>query len=192
MTEAKIFLTDYESYNNGSQFEFGHWLELDQFNDVDELMTYIGDHFKEADKKSPLDSPREEIMITDFEGFPYILYSESMGKAEFEKIFSLVDYMEQNGIESLENEGDNLLTLWNEYCAENNANDQIFDFDDETLQMMFGEDAEKAFMAGTRAQIDWSDEYLKFNGYGNIESLDDPSRKIDETILIPWIIENLI
>ena len=36
-TTAKIFLTDYASYNNGTQFEFGHWVELNDFNDEDEL-----------------------------------------------------------------------------------------------------------------------------------------------------------
>ena len=51
--EAKIFLTDYGSYNFGTQFEFGHWVHLDRFADADELNAYIAKHFKEADKKSP-------------------------------------------------------------------------------------------------------------------------------------------
>jgi len=79
--DARIFLTDYASYNDGSQFEFGHWVELEKFDTAEELYKYIKDHFAEADKKSPLDeygSEREEIMITDFEGFPDQLYSESM------------------------------------------------------------------------------------------------------------------
>lgn len=76
-TTAKIFLTDYTSYNNGTQFEFGHWVDLSDFSDESELSEYIGNHFAEADKVSPLDSPREETMITDFEGFPKSLYSES-------------------------------------------------------------------------------------------------------------------
>jgi len=75
-TQPRIFLTDYASYNNGTQFEFGHWVDLTDFNDADELNEYIENHFKEADEKSPLDSPREEVMITDFEGFPEQLYSE--------------------------------------------------------------------------------------------------------------------
>ena len=79
--EAQIFLTDYASYNNGTQFEFGHWVQLKNYDTAQELYKYIKDHFKMADKKSPLDeygSEREEIMITDFEGFPDQLYSESM------------------------------------------------------------------------------------------------------------------
>jgi len=77
-TTPQIFLTDYASYNNGTQFEFGHWVDLTNFSDADELNEYIVNHFAECDKISPLDSPREEIMITDFEGFPEEFYSESM------------------------------------------------------------------------------------------------------------------
>ena len=84
--EARIFLTDYASYNAGTQFEFGHWVDLNQFNDAEELNAYISKHFKEADKKSPLScfSPREEIMITDFEGFPAAFYDECM---DFEPLY---------------------------------------------------------------------------------------------------------
>jgi len=75
----KIFVTDYASYNNGTQFEFGHWVDLDDFSDADELNEYITKHFADADKKSPLGygSIREELMITDYENFPEELYSES-------------------------------------------------------------------------------------------------------------------
>jgi len=62
----RIFLTDYNSYNNGTQFQFGHWVDLTQFSDEKEIRDYINDHFEECDKKSPLSSPREEIMITDY------------------------------------------------------------------------------------------------------------------------------
>lgn len=33
----KLFLTDYASYNEGKQFEFGHWVDLSQFSDADEF-----------------------------------------------------------------------------------------------------------------------------------------------------------
>lgn len=190
-TAPRIFLTDYASYNNGSQFEFGHWVDLTDFSDVEELMQYIRDHFKEADEQSPLDSPREEIMITDFEGFPEQLYSEAMSDTDFEKIYKLLAFMEENGLDNLENEGDNLMALWNEYCSENNPDDEIFYFDDDTLYMMFGNDAMKAFQAGVHAEINWSDDYLYFDGYANINSTNDPSTRIDETALIDWILGNL-
>lgn len=85
----RVFLTDYASYNNGTQFEFGHWVDLTDFNDADELSEYIQSHFEEADKKSPLDSPREEIMITDFEGFPRSFYSES--GMNFEQLYEFIN-----------------------------------------------------------------------------------------------------
>ena len=89
---AKIFLTDYASYNNGTQFEFGHWVDLSDFSDASEVMDYISNHFSEADKESPLPggTPREEVMITDFENFPKVFYCESMGEKEFEALF---DYL---------------------------------------------------------------------------------------------------
>ena len=46
----KIFLTDYASYNNGTQFEFGHWVDLSDFSDADEVMEYISDHWRKRIK----------------------------------------------------------------------------------------------------------------------------------------------
>jgi len=88
---ARIFLTDYASYNNGTQFEFGHWVDLTDFSDADELNEYIENHFAEADEKSPLGfgSKREEIMITDFEGFPRSFYSES--GMDFEQLYEFIN-----------------------------------------------------------------------------------------------------
>lgn len=90
--DSRIFLTDYASYNNGTQFQFGHWVDLDQFSDADELRDYIQEHFKECDEESPLDSPREEIMITDYEGFPDEFYSES--GMDFDLLFEFFDKVE--------------------------------------------------------------------------------------------------
>lgn len=75
----KVFLTDWASYNNGTQFEFGHWVDLEQFTELDEFWTYVADHFSKADQKSPLDefgSVREEILLSDFEEFPKVFYDE--------------------------------------------------------------------------------------------------------------------
>ncbi len=189
MNNPAIFLTDYASYNNGTQFQFGHWVNLTDFSDASELMEYIKDHFNEADQVSPLDSPREEIMITDFEGFPESLYGEAMSEQDFEKIYKLIDFMQAEGLDNLDNEGDNLLGLWNEYASETAPDDQIFYFDDEFFNTFLSHDPAEAFRLGCFSDINWSDEYIKFNGYGNLESLSDPSQYIDETALINWILE---
>lgn len=98
--DAKIFLTDYASYNNGTQFEFGHWINLSDYDSADELNEYIQEHFEEADEKSPLDefgSKREEIMITDFECFPKAFYSESMN---FDTLFEFFERAESCGYDA--------------------------------------------------------------------------------------------
>lgn len=90
----RVFLTDYASYNNGSQFEFGHWIDLDDFSDEIEFSEYVTKHLKECDKKSPLDSfgsIREEPMYTDFENFPRELYCESLGPKDLEEIYEYIN-----------------------------------------------------------------------------------------------------
>ena len=183
-TTARIFLTDYASYNNGTQFEFGHWVDLTDFNDEEELNEYILNHFAEADEKSPLDSPREETMITDYEGFPSEFYSES--GCDWDKIFKYIEI----DFENLSD--DEKINLWNEYCSENNMDDYIHYFDDEFFQIFVSEDPQEAFRLGCFSNINWSDEYIKFNGYGNLESLSEYQavNEIDESILIDWLIEN--
>lgn len=99
-SEARIFLTDYASYNEGTQFEFGHWVDLSNFSDEEELRIYMDEHFEKCDKKRPLfcGTPREEIMITDYEGFPENLYSES--SMNYEKVFEWLN-MEEHEREAL-------------------------------------------------------------------------------------------
>lgn len=190
---AKLFLTDYASYNNGSQFQFGHWVDLSDFTDADEFLEYIKEHFAECDEKSPLPcgSKREETMFTDFEGFPKQLYGESMSGKELQKIFDLIDFCNDQGIENLENEGENLLNLWNEYCSENNMDDYIHFFDDDFFDTYFYNRPLEAARAASFGNLNWSDDYIYFNGYGNLESTDDPSTQIDETVLIDWILDRL-
>lgn len=188
-TSAKIFLTDYASYNNGTQFEFGHWVELSDFSDSDELNDYISNHFEECDKKSPLDeygSKREETMITDFEGFPEEFYSES--GCDFDKIFKYIELDWENKSD------DEKISLWNEYCSENNFDDTIHCFEDDFFETFFsGSEPMELFRLGCFSQISWSDNYIKFNGYGNLESMNDYEavNSIDEAVLVEWLIENL-
>ena len=93
MNTPRLFLTDYASYNNGTQFEFGHWVDLDQFTDEDDFSEYIANHLAECDKKSPLGygSIREEPMFTDFENFPSELYSESCNPSDLASLFEYLN-----------------------------------------------------------------------------------------------------
>lgn len=140
----QLFLTDYASYNNGTQFEFGHWVDLTNFSDADEFMEYIKNHFSEADEKSPLDSPREEIMFTDYEGLPKQLYSECMSFTEIEKLFEFInleDY-EKVKVAYLLNEGNDI-----GYALSNFEDVICYEYDDKLKYHLFEEfypDAEKA------------------------------------------------
>jgi hypothetical protein len=181
-TTAKIFLTDYASYNNGTQFEFGHWVDLSDFQDEDDLNDYITNHFEECDEKSPLPcgSTREETMITDFEDFPEEFYSES--GCTFEKIFKYIEIDFENLDDSEK------VTLWNEYCIENkNGEDEIYSFDDEFFEIFFLNKPMEAARAASFGTINWSDNYITFDGNGNLESIRNPIDYIEETELIEWL-----
>jgi hypothetical protein len=99
---ARLFLTDYASYNNGTQFEFGHWVDLENFADENDFCEYIDKHFAEADEKSPLPcgSSREEVMFTDYEGFPRELYSESMGGSDMEHLFAFLSLSDEDKVKA--------------------------------------------------------------------------------------------
>jgi hypothetical protein len=99
---ARLFLTDYASYNNGTQFEFGHWVDLENYADANDFCEYIDKHFAEADEKSPLPcgSSREEVMFTDYEGFPRELYSESMGGSDMEHLFAFLSLSDEDKVKA--------------------------------------------------------------------------------------------
>lgn len=171
----KIFLTDYASYNNGTQFEFGHWVDLTDFSDADELSEYIQNHFEEADKKSPLDSPREEIMITDFENLPRSLYSES--GMNFEKIYEFINLSEDDKIKVafiLEQTGDidyALSHLENVYLIEDTDRAIWDEFD------MYYPEAVKAQENNPYLDIDYEqfkrENYTKFEYLGESYLVND-------------------
>ena len=77
------------------------------------------------------------------------------------------------------------LSIFNTYCLEHGDPDvQIHSFDEEFFEIYFSNpmDAARATFFG---EIDsWSDEYIRFNGYGNLESMNEyeVSEKIDNYI----------
>lgn len=91
---ARVFLTDWASYNNGTQFEFGHWVDLRDFNDYEELQDYIKDHFAECDEKSPIEgTTREEYLFSDIECDEVLTsyISESHISEDFYNVIELID-----------------------------------------------------------------------------------------------------
>jgi len=97
----ELFITDYASYNEGTQFEFGKWWSLDDYLDAEDFKDAVQEYFKEADEKRPLDeygSKREELMITDIElnqdqlseGIGD-LYQESYSDKYIEELYTLLE-----------------------------------------------------------------------------------------------------
>jgi hypothetical protein len=65
-------------------YDEGKWIDLSDFTDGDDVMTYIYDWMSELNKE--LGGNREEYMIADYEGFGRDMYDEYMGQNEFDEI----------------------------------------------------------------------------------------------------------
>ena len=48
----------------------------------------------------------------------------------------------------------------------------------------------EAARAASFGDVNWLDDYITFNGYGNLKSLSNPIDAIDESALIEWLMEN--
>jgi hypothetical protein len=84
----RIYVADLEAYNNG-RLE-GEWLDLADYNDADELMDAIQDVLKK--------SGGEEYAIHDYENFPSSMYSEYMGKRDFEELYEMMELADRNDL----------------------------------------------------------------------------------------------
>lgn len=74
------------------------------------------------------------------------------------------------------------LSIYNEYCREVQNEDEIYDFDDYFFEEYFSKPADavrawhfggKRLSDGSLGDNSWSDEYIKFNGYANLETLSE-------------------
>jgi len=81
MESPRIYVADLEAYNNGRLV--GEWLDLSDYNDADELMDAIQDVLKK--------SGGEEYAIHDVEYVPRSLYSEYMGRNDFEALYEVME-----------------------------------------------------------------------------------------------------
>jgi antirestriction protein len=84
----RIYVADLEAYNNGRLQ--GEWLDLSDYNDADELMDAIQDLLDQWGV--------EEYAIHDVEYVPRGIYSEYMGKKDFEELYELMDLAKDNDL----------------------------------------------------------------------------------------------
>ena len=62
------------------------------------------------------------------------------------------------------------MTIYNEYCSEVGSDDGIYDFDDVFFDTYFNSKAEVC-RATVFGSVNYSHDYIKFDGYGNLESI---------------------
>ena len=66
------------------------------------------------------------------------------------------------------------IACFNDYAREYNADDEIFDFDDDFFDMFYeGRPAEAVRAAFFGNISNWNDEYIRFNGYANLVSMSE-------------------
>lgn len=178
-TTARLYVGTYAKYNNGS-IE-GKWLDLSDFSDAGEFM--------EACRELHSDEADPEFMFQDYEGFPADMYGEAMSEDEIQKIYDALEVLEK-----LEDLSDNdWVNLHNQYCQnEGNADDEIYTFDEDFFETFFADKPMEAARATAFGEVNWSDEWIKFNGYANLESVNgfNLSNHIDKDEIRRDIIEN--
>ena len=88
---------------------------------------------------------------------------------------------------------DEIVTVWmiNEYLDDcNMMDDYIYSFD-EFNDIMCGAEPLEILRMSYFGKINWNDDYFRFNGYGNIESVNDYTIQDEyETDVKRWMIEN--
>lgn len=65
------------------------------------------------------------------------------------------------------------ISLFNEYCSEVTCDQELFSFDEEFFELFFSNNPMEAARATLFGSVCWSDEYISFDGYGNLESLSE-------------------
>ena len=80
------------------------------------------------------------------------------------------------------------VNLYNEYCSEERPDDYIYSNDEEFFDTYFS-GAMDAVRAVCFGDYHFSDEYVWFNGYGNLESSDFPELYTDDSFF-EWLVDN--
>ena len=91
------------------------------------------------------------------------------------------------------NELDNaeLVNIHNEYCQScNYSDDEIYNNDEEFFNMFFECKVLEAVRAVSFGEYRYQDEYVVFNGYGNLETFNNPADHVDIAAIAADILEN--
>ena len=102
-------------------------------------------------------------------------------KNNLESVISYINDLDNN----------DTIQLHNTYCQENNySDDEIYTNDEEFFNMFFEGKVIEAVRAVSYGEYKYSDKYVKFNGYGNLESFNNYENHIDINAIANDILEN--
>lgn len=88
-------------------------------------------------------------------------------------------------------EGTDLVQMNNLYCTNANYFDnEIFNFDEDFFETFFFNKTMEAVRAAVFGDINWNDEFIYFNGYGNLESTSYPEYFEFTETMADYILEN--
>lgn len=99
-------------------------------------------------------------------------------------IEAITEYL--NGLSDSE-----LVNIHNEYCQScNYSDDEIFINDEDFFNTYFENDVLGAVRAASYGEFNYSHKYVKFNGYGNLDSFNNPTEYVDIAAIAADILEN--
>lgn len=83
---------------------------------------------------------------------------------------------------------EDIIPLWNEYCVDVCSNDTIYNNDEEFFNEHFS-DPYEAIRCAFNGDYSYTSDYVKFDGYGNLESISFMSDAIEYDELAKWYLE---
>lgn len=83
-----------------------------------------------------------------------------------------------------------LVNVNNEYCQNHNMDDEIYINDEDFFNTFFEGKVLEAVRAVSFGEYNYSHEYVVFNGYGNLESFNNPTDRVDIESIAEDILEN--
>lgn len=102
--------------------------------------------------------------------------------------FKTYKEFEKEMIDDLDN--DEKLDLYNQYCEYNNDPDSIiYPNDDEFLETMFGDNVSGLARAISYGDYKYTDKYVKFNGYGNLQTYYDSYDAVKDNFIYDDLID---
>ena len=84
-----------------------------------------------------------------------------------------------------------LVRVHNEYCRSVGYDeDEIYDNDEDFFNMFFEGKVIEAVRAASYGDFQYNHDYVVFNGYGNLESFNNPSERVDIPAIAADILAN--